>query len=128
MAEGDAGFYSSIHYLFDKLWADQIEVEQIAGVPAFIAAGAAAGLHIVKQTERLLVIPATDTAYELIREVTEDDLLRLLDIKIARILKINKAKADELIARMKEEVARIDNDLENLTDVGANWFRPINEK
>ena len=80
VAEGDAGFYSSIHYLFDKLWADQIEVEQIAGVPAFIAAGAAAGLHIVKQTERLLVIPGTATAYELISEVKEGKVVVIMKL------------------------------------------------
>ena len=34
------------------------------------------------------------------REVTKEDILRLLEIKMARILKFNKEKADELIARM----------------------------
>ena len=46
VAEGDAGFYSSIHYIFEKLQADNIPVQHIAGIPAFIAAGACAGLHI----------------------------------------------------------------------------------
>lgn len=80
VAEGDAGFYSSIHYLFDKLQANQIEVELIAGVPAFIAAGATAGLHIVKQTERLLVIPGTATAYELISQVKEGQVVVIMKL------------------------------------------------
>ena len=80
VAEGDAGFYSSIHYLFDKLRADRIEVEQIAGVPAFIAAGATAGLHIVKQTERLLVIPGTATAYDLISHVKEGQVVVIMKL------------------------------------------------
>ena len=80
VAEGDAGFYSSIHYLFDKLRADRIEVEQIAGVPASIAAGATAGLHIVKQTERLLVIPGTATAYELISQVKEGQVVVIMKL------------------------------------------------
>lgn len=71
VAEGDVGFYASIHYLYDRFVTQGIEVEQIAGVPAFISAGASAGLHVVKQTERLLVIPGTATAYELIRKVEE---------------------------------------------------------
>lgn len=45
VAEGDAGLYSSIHYIYDKLQQDDIPVEQIAGIPAFIASGAMAGLH-----------------------------------------------------------------------------------
>ena len=43
VAEGDAGFYSSVHYIFEKLQADNIPVQHIAGIPAFIAAGACAG-------------------------------------------------------------------------------------
>ena len=35
-----------------------------------------------------------------IREVTRDDLLRLMEIKMARILRFNKEKAEELIARI----------------------------
>ncbi|MDO4930176.1 MAG: DNA gyrase/topoisomerase IV subunit A [Bacteroidales bacterium] len=65
---------------------------------------------------------------QFIREVTKDDILRLMEIKMARILKFNKDKADELIARMKDEVARIDNDLKNMVEVTANWFRLIREK
>ncbi len=65
---------------------------------------------------------------QFIREVTKDDILRLMEIKMARILKFNKEKADELIARMKEEIARIDADLQNMVEVTANWFRLIREK
>ena len=46
VAEGDAGFYSSIHYVYDKLQADGIPVKHIPGIPAFIAAGALGGLHV----------------------------------------------------------------------------------
>lgn len=63
-----------------------------------------------------------------VREVTKDDILRLMEIKMARILKFNKDKADELIARMKAEIERIDRDLANMTEVTCNWFRLIREK
>ena len=43
-----------------------------------------------------------------IREVTKDDILRLMEIKMARILKFNSDKAEEQIARMKAEVEEID--------------------
>ena len=45
-----------------------------------------------------------------------------------RIAKFNKDKADEAIARMKEEVAQIDRDLANMIEVTAYWFRFIQEK
>lgn len=65
VAEGDAGFYSSIHYIFERLRADGVEVQRIAGIPAFIAAGAVAGLHIASQEERMIVLPGVVTATEL---------------------------------------------------------------
>lgn len=65
VAEGDAGFYSSVHYVFEQLLAQGIAVQQVAGIPAFIASGALAGLHIVSQEERLMVIPGNTTAQEL---------------------------------------------------------------
>ena len=40
---------------------------------------------------------------QMIREVTKDDILRLMEIKMQRILKFNKDKADELILRIKGE-------------------------
>ena len=62
------------------------------------------------------------------REITRDDILRLMEIKMARILKFNKDKADELMAKMREEVERIDHDLANLVEVTANWFIYLKEK
>lgn len=65
---------------------------------------------------------------QFVREVTRDDILKLMEIKMARILKFNKEKADELIARIKEEIAGIDRDLNNMVEVTANWFKYIKEK
>lgn len=65
VAEGDAGFYSSIHYVYDRLHAMHIPVCIVPGIPAFIACGAIAGLHVVQQEERLVVIPGNTTVEEL---------------------------------------------------------------
>ena len=63
-----------------------------------------------------------------VREITRDDILRLLEIKMQRILKFNKDKADELIARIKAEIESIDNDLAHMVDVTINWFTFIKNK
>ena len=63
-----------------------------------------------------------------VREVTKDDILRLLEIKMQRILKFNKDKADELMARIKAEIEQIDRDLANLTEVTASWFQFLKDK
>ena len=64
----------------------------------------------------------------LIREVTKDDILKLLEIKMQRILKFNKDKADEFMARLKAEIEEIDRDLANLTEVTSNWFQFLKDK
>ena len=64
----------------------------------------------------------------LVREVTKDDILKLLEIKMQRILKFNKDKADELMARIKAEIEAIERDLANLTEVTADWFQFLKDK
>jgi len=64
----------------------------------------------------------------LVREVTKDDILKLLEIKMQRILKFNKDKADELMTRIKAEIEEIDRDLANLVEVTANWFQFLKDK
>lgn len=80
VAEGDAGFYSSIHYIYEKLQAENIPVEHIAGIPAFIAAGAQGGLHIVSQEERLTVIPGNTTAEEIEKLISEKSAIVIMKL------------------------------------------------
>ncbi len=65
---------------------------------------------------------------KMVREVTKDDILHLMDIKMARILKFNKDKAEENIARIKEEIEQIEGELKNMVEVTCDWFRFIKEK
>ncbi len=65
---------------------------------------------------------------QMIREVTKEDILKLLEIKMQRILKFNKDKADELMARIQAEIDEINRDLANLIEVTANWFQFLKDK
>ena len=65
---------------------------------------------------------------QFIREVTKDDILRLMEIKMARILKFNSDKAEEQIARMKADVEETERHLANLVEYTVNWFRMLKEK
>lgn len=64
----------------------------------------------------------------LLREVSDDDVVRLTEIKIKRISKFDSFKADELIKRIEDEIAQIKHDLENLTDFAIAYFKRIKEK
>lgn len=63
-----------------------------------------------------------------IREITRDDILKLMEIKMGRILKFNSDKADELIARYKAEIEEIDHNLANIIDFTISWFVMLKEK
>lgn len=65
---------------------------------------------------------------DFIREITRDDILRLMEIKMQRILKFSKDKADELIARIQEEIENINNDLANMVSVTVKWFEFLKNK
>ena len=65
---------------------------------------------------------------QFVREVTKDDILKLMEIKMARILKFNKDKADENIARLKSDINEIENHLAHITEYTIEWYRRIKEK
>ncbi|WP_080903187.1 DNA gyrase/topoisomerase IV subunit A [Parabacteroides sp. Marseille-P3160] len=65
---------------------------------------------------------------DLIREVTRDDILKLMEIKMGRILKFNADKNDALIAQIKEEIAQLEHHLANIVDYTIDWFRMLKEK
>ena len=88
VAEGDACFYSSANYLYEKLAQTGYSVKMVAGVPAFIAAASSIGLHLVKQQERMLVIPG---------DVLVDEMLESVVLK--RTLVIMKVSLGEAILR-----------------------------
>ena len=65
---------------------------------------------------------------KLLREVTDDDLLRLLEIKMARIIRYNVEQAEELIASYHETIAELLNHLDHLTEYTIAWYERIKEK
>jgi len=76
------------------------------------------------------VIEAIDKGLEpfkklLFREVTQDDIVRLTEIKIKRISKYDSFKADEAIKLLEEEMAAIKRNLRNLTQYSIKYFERL---
>ena len=63
-----------------------------------------------------------------IREVTRDDILKLMEIKMARILKFNIEKAENYIAMLNDRIADIDYKLAHLVQHTINWFESLKAK
>ena len=62
------------------------------------------------------------------RPITEDDLMRLWEIKMGRILKFNADKADKKIAELQEEIEKISYNIEHITEYTIDWFTHLKEK
>ncbi|MDR2040941.1 MAG: DNA gyrase/topoisomerase IV subunit A [Tannerella sp.] len=67
-------------------------------------------------------------APQLIREVTRDDILRLMDIKMGRILRFNADKSDEAIAQFKQDIALTKSQLADIVNYTVAWFAMLKEK
>lgn len=65
---------------------------------------------------------------KLIREVTDDDILRLYEIKMGRILKFNSQKAEELIASYKDRIREIQDHLSDIVEYTIDWYMRLKEK
>ncbi|MCD7978157.1 MAG: DNA gyrase/topoisomerase IV subunit A [Tannerellaceae bacterium] len=64
----------------------------------------------------------------LVREVTREDILRLMEIKMGRILKFNSDKSKELIAQIKKDIKEIDRKLSHIVEHTIEWFTRLKEK
>ncbi|ALJ00652.1 DNA gyrase/topoisomerase IV subunit A [Rufibacter tibetensis] len=59
------------------------------------------------------------------REVTQDDIVRLTEIKIKRISKFDSFKADEFIKKLEDEMAEVADNLANLTRYAISYFEGL---
>jgi topoisomerase-4 subunit A len=64
----------------------------------------------------------------LLRAVNDDDVTRLTEIRIKRISKFDKSKADALIEALEGKIEQVKFHLENLVDYAIAWFKKIKDK
>jgi topoisomerase IV subunit A len=69
-----------------------------------------------------------DVRLMLMRDLSEDDLIRLTEIKIKRISKYNTFKAEELMAKLEEELKQVQHNLDNLTAYAIGYFEELLRK
>ena len=110
----EALFFASLEQIFieERIYKDK-EFEQAENIDSAIR-------HIDKRL--------TPFKAQFIREVTREDILRLMEIKMGRILKFNSEKCNQQIAQIKEEISRIEHHLNNIVEYTVNWFLMLKEK
>jgi len=62
------------------------------------------------------------------REVTEEDIVRLTEIRIKRISKYNRFQADEQLKKIEANIKEVKHDLKHLNDYAIKWFEMLAEK
>ncbi len=62
------------------------------------------------------------------RDITEDDIIRLTEIKIKRISKYDGFKAEELMRRLELELAETDDSLANITRFAIAYYKDLQKK
>lgn len=89
---------------------------------------------IAKELKKYIITPEDgkpkkgDKRVKLLRDITEEDITRLTEIKIRRISKYNAFKADELIARLEADIKQTKYDLKHLTDFAVAYFQNLLDK
>ncbi len=110
----EALFFASLEQLFieNRIYKDK-EFEEAPNMDKAIA-------HVDSRLEPFKP--------QLLREVTRDDILRLMEIRMGRILKFNSKKNEELITKYGKEIAQIKKKLARLTQHTIDWFKMLKEK
>lgn len=62
------------------------------------------------------------------REVTRDDILRLMEIRMARILKFNVFKATDYLKGIEDEIEDVIEKIRNIVPYTIEWFTRLKEK
>jgi len=62
------------------------------------------------------------------REITRDDMLRLLEIRIKRISKYDSFKADELMRDLEKELKEVLHHLKHLTEYAIAYYQSLLDK
>ena len=63
-----------------------------------------------------------------VREITRDDILKLFEIKMGRILKFNSDKANAYIESLNERIQEMNDKLNRMVEVTIDWYTHLKEK
>ena len=61
----------------------------------------------------------------LLREITDDDIKKLLEIRMRRITKHDSEKADEKLSNLEDEIKKVKFNLKNLVDYAVDYFKAL---
>lgn len=63
-----------------------------------------------------------------VREINDDDILRLVEIKMKRIFKFSSDEADDRIAELDRKIAEINDRLAHIVEYTIDWYKRLKAK
>ncbi|MDR2825062.1 MAG: DNA gyrase/topoisomerase IV subunit A, partial [Prevotellaceae bacterium] len=63
-----------------------------------------------------------------VREVTRDDIIKLLEIKMMRITKFDSDKANDTLISIQKKIKEVENNLQHIVNYTIVWFETLKEK
>lgn len=117
--------HSSLEKIFieNRIYHDIEECETWEAVLETISTGLKK--YVVEPQE---LIAEGDTRLRLLRSITQEDIIRLTEIKIKRISKYNTFQADQYIAQLEKDLEKVRYDLLHLIDFTINYFSNLLDK
>lgn len=99
ITEGDSSFYASIGYMVDKIRNKGYQIESVSGIPAFIAACSIDNIQLVRNDDRLLVIPG---------DVKKDELIYAKTNKYTVVIMKPTLGEDNIKEFLEENIDKLD--------------------
>lgn len=110
----EAQLFASLEKIFieNRIYKDK-ELEQAKDMDAAVD-------HIDKRI--------TPWKPQFFREITRDDIMKLWEIKMGRILKFNSDKANDRIESLNEQIAKLNDEIEHIVEFTIKWYEQLKGK
>jgi topoisomerase IV subunit A len=108
-------------FITKRIYRDIEEAESFDEVLKIIDTGLRKYVRTPSDTKK-------DGRLALMREIEEEDIIKLTEIRIKRISKYNEFKADEKLAELEAGLEQVAHDLEHLTEFAIDYFQNLLDK
>lgn len=128
---GDPMFFSTYIYIFKLLKKSAVQIETVAGVPAFLAIAAKLGYPVAYGNEMLSIIPATADAAKISAALKNSDDAVIMKVyknfgEVAEILNAeNLSENAVLVSRCGLEDEKIISDIDTCKNEKLNYLSTI---
>ncbi|HRP83676.1 MAG TPA: DNA gyrase/topoisomerase IV subunit A, partial [Saprospiraceae bacterium] len=118
-------FFTSLEKIFieQRIYRDIEEAESFEQVISTIRTGLEKYVSTPTHPE-----PTIKLLAKLPRDINEDDIIRLTEIKIKKISKYSSFETDQALKTLLEEISKVKHDLKHLVEFTIQWFTYLKDK